>query len=172
MSAALLLPPWGRAGAAVGAFIAGAAGGAGLFGYAIIRYPGGNDGGIWVFLAFFLAVLAGDFLAAVSWRADPVWPVQAWRAALSSRRAGWRSPGSRITRRPRRSPRRCGWSWCRWRWGGRRLARRYRCLRPRTALLAGLSAALALFLIRVGVLVATGGGPYTLVQIREAGGTT
>ena len=30
----------------------------------------------------------------------------------------------------------------------------------RTALLAGLSAALGLFLIRVGVLVATGGGPY------------
>ena len=41
----------------------------------------------------------------------------------------------------------------------------------RTALLAGLSAALSLFLIRVGVLVATGGGPYTPSQIREAGGT-
>ena len=41
----------------------------------------------------------------------------------------------------------------------------------RTALLAGLSAAVGLFLIRVGVLVATGGGPYTPSQIREAGGT-
>ena len=36
----------------------------------------------------------------------------------------------------------------------------------RTALLAGLSAALGLFLIRVA-----GGGPYTPGQIREAGGT-
>ena len=91
----------------------------------------------------------------------------------SSRLPGWRSPGSTITRWPRHSARCCGWSWCRWRWGGRHPAGGGGTAASgrRTALLAGLSAALGLFLIRVGVLVATGGGPYTLSQIREAGGT-
>ncbi len=41
----------------------------------------------------------------------------------------------------------------------------------RTALLAGLSASLGLFLIGAGAVIATGGGPYTPGQISEAGAT-
>ena len=171
VSAALLLPPWGRAGAAVVAFIAGTAGCAGLFGYAIIRYPG-SDGGIWVFLAVFLAILAGYILT----------------GSVLARRPGVAGAGlvgglviaapwlalAGVTDHPVASPL-VPLLWLAvvplavgaggtWRGGSAAFGRR-------TALLAGLSAALGLFLIRVGVLVATGGGPYTPGQVREAGGT-
>jgi hypothetical protein len=171
VSAALLLPPGGRAGAAVVAFIAGAAGCAGLFGYAIIRYPG-SDGGIWVFLAFFLAVLAGYILAGsvLVRRPGVAGPGLVGGLVVA---AGWLALAG-VTDHPVASPL-AQLLWLvavplavgaggTWRGGTATFGRR-------TALLAGLSAALGLFLIRVGVLVATGGGPYTPDQIREAGGT-
>ena len=173
VTAALLLPPWGRAAAAVVAFIAAAAGCAGLFGCAVIRYPGlVSGGGIWVFLAVLLAILAGDILA----------------GSVLMRRPGVAGPGlvgglvvaapwlalAGVTDHPVASPL-VPLLWLvvvplavgaggTWRGGTAAFGRR-------TALLAGLSAALGLFLIRVGVLVASGGGPYTPGQIREAGAT-
>jgi hypothetical protein len=168
VSAALLLPPWGRAGAAVAAFIAGAAGCTGLFGYALIRYPGGGGAGTWLFLAFLLAILAGYILA----------------GSVLVRRPGVAGPGLVgglvvaapwlvlvVIMRPMASPLAplllgvvvplavgAGGTW---RGGSAAFGRR-------TALLAGLSAALGLFLIQAGVLVATGGRPYDPGQIREA----
>jgi hypothetical protein len=173
VSAALLLPPWGRAGAVVVAFIAAAAGAAGLFACAVILYPGGGSGvGIWLFLAFFLAILAGYILT----------------GSVLVRRPGVAGPGlvgglviaapwlalAGVTDHPVASPL-VPLLWLAvvplavgaagtWHGGTAAFGRR-------TALLAGLSAALGLFLIRVGVLAATGGGPYTPSQIREAGGT-
>ena len=173
VSAALLLPPWGRAGAVVVAFIAAAAGAAGLFACAVILYPGGGSGvGIWLFLAIFLVILAGYVLT----------------GSVLVRRPGVAGPGlvgglviaapwlalAGVTDHPVASPL-VPLLWLAvvplavgaagtWHGGTAAFGRR-------TALLAGLSAALGLFLIRVGVLVATGGGPYTPSQIREAGGT-
>ena len=157
--------------AAAGAFIAGAAGCAGLFACAVIRYPGGGSGGgIWVFLAVLLAILAGYILAgsvlvrrpgvAGPGLAGGLVVAAAWLALAGF--TGAATPlglplllvvvplavGAGGTRH-----------------GGTAAFGR------RTALLAGLSAALALFLIRGSVLVATGGGPYTPAQVREAGGT-
>ena len=169
VSAALLLPPWGRAGAAVVAFIAGAAGCVGLFGYAIIRYPG-NGGGIWVFLAFFLAVLAGYIVAgsvlvrrpgvAGPGLAGGLVIAAAWLAFAGF--TGVASPlGLPLLLVVMPLAVGAGGTWH----GGTAAFGR------RTALLAGLSAALGLFLIRGSVLVATGGGPYTPAQIGEAGST-
>jgi hypothetical protein len=55
--AALLLPPWGRAAAAVWAFAAIAAGGAALYASVVARYDLGA--GEWVFAAIALVLLAG-----------------------------------------------------------------------------------------------------------------
>lgn len=171
VSAALLLPPWGRAGAVVVAFIAAPAGCAGLFGYAIIRYPGSGVG-IWVFLAFFLAILAGYILAgSVLVRRPGVAGAGLVGGLVIA--APWLALAG-VTDHPVASPL-VPLLWLAvvplavgaagtWHGGTAAFGRR-------TALLAGLSAALGLFLIRVGVLVATGGGPYTPSQIREAGGT-
>ena len=174
VSAALLLPPWGRAGAVVVAFIAAAAGCTGLFGYAIIRYnPGQGSGvGIWLFLAFFLAILAGYILAgSVLVRRPGVAGAGLVGGLVIA--APWLALAG-VTDHPVASPF-VPLLWLAvvplavgaagtWRGGTAASGRR-------TALLAGLSAALGLFLIRVGVLVATGGRPYTPSQIREAGGT-
>jgi len=174
VSAALLLPPWGRAGAVVVAFIAAAAGCAGLFACAIIRYnPGEGSGvGIWLFLAFFLVILAGYILAgSVLVRRPGVAGAGLVGGLVIA--APWLALAG-VTDHPVASPL-VPLLWLAvvplavgaagtWRGGTAASGRR-------TALLAGLSAALGLFLIRVGVLVATGGGPYTPSQIREAGGT-
>ncbi len=171
VSAALLLPPWGRAGAAVLAFIAGAAGCAGLFACAVIRYPGGGSGGgIWVFLAFFLAILAGYILAGsvLVRRPGVAGPGLAGGLVVA---AAWLALAGFTGAAPPLGlplllvvvPLAVGAGGT-WRGGSAAFGRR-------TALLAGLSAALGLFLIRGSVLVATGGGPYTPAQVREAGGT-
>lgn len=170
VSAALLLP-WGRAGAAVVAFIAGAAGCAGLFACAVIRYPGGGSGGgIWVFLAVLLAILAGYILVgsilvrrpgvAGPGLAGGLFVAAAWLAL-----AGFKgvAPPLGLPLLLVVVPLAVGAGGT-WRGGTAAFGRR-------TALLAGLSAALGLFLIRGSVLVATGGGPYTPSQVREAGGT-
>jgi len=60
--AALLLPPWGRAGPSVGAIAALAAGTAGLCAVEVVRYGLGGSG--WVTAAVMLAFLAGFALAA------------------------------------------------------------------------------------------------------------
>ena len=60
--AALLLPPWGRADAAVGAIAAVAAGAAGLCAVEVARYGLGTGG--WVTTAVMLVFLAGFALAA------------------------------------------------------------------------------------------------------------
>ena len=171
VSAALLLPPWGRAGAAVVAFIAGAAGCAGLFACAVIRYPGGGSGGgTWVFLAVLLAILAGYILAGSVLVRRPgvagpglvggLFVAAAWLALAGF--TGAASPlGLPLLLVVVPLAVGAGGTWR----GGSAIFGR------RTALLAGLSAALGLFLIRGSVLVATGGGPYTPAQIREAGGT-
>jgi hypothetical protein len=51
VGAALVLPPWGWAGAAVGALTAVAAGTGGLVAYAQIHYRLGIDGWTWVWAA-------------------------------------------------------------------------------------------------------------------------
>ena len=171
VSAALLLPPWGRAGAAVLAFIAGAAGAAGLFACAVIRYPGGGSGGgIWVFLAVLLAILAGYILAGsvLVRRPGVAGPGLAGGLVVG---AAWLAFAGFTGAAPPLGlplllvvvPLAVGAGGT-WRGGSAAFGRR-------TALLAGLSAALGLFLIRGSVLVATGGGPYTPAQVREAGGT-
>ena len=169
VSTALLLPPWGRAGAAVVAFTAGAAGCAGLFACAIIRYPG-NDGGIWVFLAVLLVILAGYILAGsvLVLRPGVAGPGLAGGLVVA---AAWLALAGFTGAAPPLGlplllvvvPLAVGAGGT-WRGGTATFGRR-------TALLAGLSAALGLFLIRGSVLVATGGGPYTPAQVREAGGT-
>jgi hypothetical protein len=60
--AALLLPPWGRAAAAVGTLVAVAAGSAGLYAFVGVRYRLGV--GDWVFAAIALVLLAGYALVA------------------------------------------------------------------------------------------------------------
>ena len=60
--AALLLPPWGRAAAAVWAMAAVAAGAAGVYAAVAVRY--GLGGGDWVFAVIVLVFLAGFTLAA------------------------------------------------------------------------------------------------------------
>src|SRR4029077_11994809 len=54
--AALLLPPWGRAAAAVGAMVVAAAGAAGVYAAVAVRYRLGT--GDWVFAAITLVFLA------------------------------------------------------------------------------------------------------------------
>jgi len=60
--AALLLPPWGRAAAAVWAMVAVAAGSAGLYASMVVRY--GLGAGDWVFAAIALVLLVSYTLAA------------------------------------------------------------------------------------------------------------
>ncbi len=62
VGAVLLLPPWGRAAAAVWAMVVVAAGADGLFASEVLRYRLGNGG--WVFAAVALAFLAGFTLGA------------------------------------------------------------------------------------------------------------
>jgi hypothetical protein len=62
--AALLMPPWGRAAAAVWAMVLVAAGAAGLYVAMVIRYRLGT--GDWVFVAIALAFLIGFTLAAAT----------------------------------------------------------------------------------------------------------
>ena len=64
VAAALLMPPWGRAAAAVWAMALVAAGAAGLYIAMVIRYRLGTGG--WVFAAIALAFLAGFTLAAAT----------------------------------------------------------------------------------------------------------
>jgi hypothetical protein len=64
VGAALLMPPWGRAAAAVWATVLVAAGAAGLYVAMVIRYRLGT--GDWVFAAIALAFLAGFTLAAAT----------------------------------------------------------------------------------------------------------
>ena len=64
VGATLLLPPWGRAGAGVLAFVATAIGGIGLYGSVVIRYGLGPVA--WVWAAIVLVFLLALVLAAVS----------------------------------------------------------------------------------------------------------
>ena len=64
VGAALLMPPWGRAAAAVWAMVLVAAGAAGLYVAMVIRYRLGT--GDWVFVAIALAFLIGFTLAAAT----------------------------------------------------------------------------------------------------------
>ena len=169
---ALLLPPWGRAGAAVGAFIAVAAGCAGLYAYALVRYPGlDNYAAAWVCLAILLPILVGYTLAgsalvrrpgvAAPGLAGGLFVLAAWLVL-----DGVTGPPKFPLLQPLLLsvvPLVVGAGGA-WRGGTALIGRR-------AALLAGLSGSLGLFLIGAGAVIATGGGPYTPGQITEAGTT-
>ena len=93
--AALLLPPWGRAAAAVWAMVAVAAGAAGLYAAVAVRYGLGARG--WVFAAIMLVFLAGYTLAAGVLLRRPGVALPGCWAACSSPWPGWRCRGSPST---------------------------------------------------------------------------
>src|SRR6185437_12298056 len=62
-AAAMILPPWGRAGAAAAGLAAFAAAGFGLYAFASIHYGLGRSIGTWIFAAILFGVLAGYLLA-------------------------------------------------------------------------------------------------------------
>src|SRR5579864_7969817 len=64
MCAAVLMPPWGRAGAAAAAIVGVASGGLGLYAVVVIRY--GLGALAWVWAAVVLGFLLGMVLAAVA----------------------------------------------------------------------------------------------------------
>jgi len=65
-AAAMILPPWGRAGAAAAGLAAFAAAGFGLYAFASIHYGLGRSIGTWIFAAILFGVLAGYLLAGAS----------------------------------------------------------------------------------------------------------
>lgn len=172
VGATLLLPPCGRAAAAAGALAVVAAGCVGLYAYALIRYPSlVGYAAAWVFLAILLAILLGYTLAssALVRRPGVAGPglvgglvvLAAWLVL-----DGVTGPPTFPLAQPLLLfvvPLAVGAGGA-WRGGTAVFGRR-------TALLAGLSASLALFLIGAGAVIATGGGPYTPGQISEAGAT-
>ena len=172
VSAALLLPPWGRAGAAVGAFIAVAAGCAGLYAYALVRYPGLDSyAAAWVCLAILLPILVGYTLAGSALVRRPGVAAPGLAGGLFVLAAWLVLDG--VTGPPKfplLQPLLLGvvplvvGAGGAWRGGTALIGRR-------AALLAGLSGSLGLFLIGAGAVIATGGGPYTPGQITEAGTT-
>ena len=81
--AALLLPPWGRAAAAVWAMTAVAAGAAGVYASVALRYRLGA--GDWVFAVIVLVFLVTFTLAAAPCCAAPGSPFPGCSAACSSR---------------------------------------------------------------------------------------
>ena len=62
VAAAVVMPPWGRAAAALGAWMAVAAGGGGLFAYTHVHYQLHTDGWTWVGAVILLLVLIGYIL--------------------------------------------------------------------------------------------------------------
>jgi hypothetical protein len=172
VGAALLLPPWGRAAAMVGAFAAAAAGCVGLYAYALIRYPGLDSyGAAWVFLAIMLVVLVGYTLAGSVLVRRPGVIGRGLVGGLFILVAWLVLDG--VTGPPNVAPAApllmfvvpllvgAGGAWH----GGSAVIGR------RIALLAGLCASLGLFLIGAVAVIATGAGPYTPGQITEAGTT-
>src|SRR5439155_1571116 len=83
--AAVVMPPWGRAVAALGALMAVAASGGGLFVYTHVHYRLHTDGWTWVGAVILLLVLAGYLLGG---------------GVLLRRRRGPRPSGGRLRRPP------------------------------------------------------------------------
>ena len=90
--AVLLLPPWGRAAAAVWAMAALAAGATGLYAAVVVRHGLGAGG--WVWGAIILVFLAATPSPPACCCAAPLSPYPDCWAACSSPWPGWRCSGS------------------------------------------------------------------------------
>jgi hypothetical protein len=92
--AAVVMPPWGRTLAILGAMMAVAASAAGLFFYIHVHYRLGTHVSTWAGAAILVLILVGYILGGGVLLRRPGVAVPGWPADCSSRRPGWRWAGS------------------------------------------------------------------------------